>query len=105
MQEVTKRDKQVFWMFGVIERLAHLGYLQDPPFHITENYIDFFLEIDAYCQILFDSEEEFSKLAGLVCKDAGIVDPEQVAVITQLARDYINNRERLVRFALCNNFD
>lgn len=105
MQEVTKRDKQVFWMFGVIERLAHLGYLQDPPFHITEDYIDFFLEIDAYCQILFDSDEEFSKLAGLVCKDAGVIDPEQVAVITQLARDYINNRERLVKFALCNNFD
>jgi hypothetical protein len=104
MQEVTKRDKQVFWMFGVFERLAHLGYLQDPPFHITEDYIDFFLEIDSYCQILFDSDEEFCKLVGLVCKDAGVVDPEQVTTITHLARDYKDNREQLVKFALSHNF-
>jgi hypothetical protein len=104
MQEVTKRDKQVFWMFGVFERLAHLGYLQDPPFHITEDYIDFFLEIDSYCQILFDSDEEFCKLVGLVCKDAGVEDLEQVTTITHLARDYKDNREELVKFALSHNF-
>jgi hypothetical protein len=104
MQEVTKRDKQVFWMFGVFERLAHLGYLQDPPYHIVEEKIDFFLEIDSYCQLLFDSDKEFDSLVKLVCKDAGVVDPEQVASITQLARDYKDNRDVLVKFALSHNF-
>lgn len=104
MQEVTKRDKQVFWMFGVFERLAHLGYLQDPPYHILEDKIDFFLEIDSYCQILFDSDAEFDSLVKLVCKDAGVVDPEQVATITHLARDYKDHRDALVKFALSHNF-
>ena len=104
MQEITKRDKQVFWMFGVFERLANLGYLQNPPFHIAEEKIDFFLEIDSYCQLLFDTDQEFDSLVKLVCKDAGVVDPEQVATVTQLARDYKDNRDALVKFALCQNF-
>jgi hypothetical protein len=104
MQKITKRDKQVFWAFGVFERLAHLGYLQDPPFHIAEDKIDFFLEIDSYCQLLFDSDEEFDTLMALVCKDAGVVDPEEVSTVTHLARDYKDNRDRLVRFALNSNF-
>lgn len=104
MQEFTKHDKQLLWVFGVFERLAHLGYLQDPPYHITENHIDFFLEVDSYCQILFDNDKQFTTLVQLVCKDVGVVDPEQVASITQLARDYKDNRDALVKFALSHNF-
>lgn len=100
MQEFTKHDKQLLWVFGVFERLAHLGYLQDPPYHVTEDSIDFFLEIDSYCQILFDNDEQFNCLVRLVCMDSGITDPEQVASITQLARDYKDNRDALVKFAL-----
>ena len=103
MQKVTKRDKQVFWIFGVFERLANLGYLHNPPFHIAEEKIDFFLEIDSYCQLLFDSDEEFESLVMLVCRDANVTDPEQVAIFTHLARDYKDNRDQLVKFALCQN--
>lgn len=100
MQEFTQRDKQILWAFGVLERLAHLGYLQDPPYHITEDHIDFFLEIDSYRELLFDSDTEFDSLIRLVCKDSGVIEPEQIASITQLARDYKDNRDALVKFAL-----
>lgn len=103
MQEFTKHDKQLLWVFGTLERLAHLGYLQDPPYHITEDNIDFFLETDSYCQILFDNDEQFNCLVQLVCKDVGVFDPEQVASITQLARDYKDNRDALVKFALAHS--
>ena len=104
MQEFTKRDKQLLWVFGTLERLAHLGYLQDPPYHITEDNIDFFLEIDSYRELLFDSDSEFNSLIFLACKDSGVIDPEQVASITQLARDYKDNRDALVKFALAHSF-
>lgn len=104
MQKMTKRDKQLFWVLGALERLAHLGYLQDPPYHLVSDKIDFFLELDSYCQLLFESDKEFSTLLGFVCKDAGVTDPEEVASITQLARDYKDNRDTLAKFAFENNF-
>lgn len=104
MQEFTQRDKQILWAFGVFERLAHLGYLQDPPYHVTEDHIDFFLEIDSYRELLFDSDTEFDSLICLVCKDSGVIESEQVASITQLARDYKDNRDALVKFALTQSF-
>lgn len=98
-----KKHKQIFWAFGVFERLANLGYIENPPFHIAEDKIDFFLEIDDYCKILFDNDEEFNSLIRLVCKDAGVTDDEEVDTVTQLARDYKDNRSRLVKFALDQN--
>lgn len=100
---VEQKHKQIFWAFGVLERLANLGYICNPPFHIAPEKIDFFLELDSYCKILFNDEEEFSSIMRLVCKDAGVETEEQVSQITDLARDYKDNRDRLVKFALANN--
>lgn len=101
--KVDKKHQQVFWAFGVLERLANLGFIENPPFCIAGDKIDLFLEIDSYCQILFDTDEEFDALLKLVCKDAGVTDPEQVVTITQIARDYKDNRDELVKFALNNS--
>lgn len=100
---INKKDQQVFWVFGVLERLANLGFIENPPFHIAPEKIDFFLEIDSYCQILFDSDEQFDSLLKLICKDTGIDDNDQIASITQIARDYKDNRDELIKFALVQN--
>lgn len=100
-----QKHKQIFWAFGVLERLANLGYIADPPFHIAPDKIDFFLEIDSYCKILFDDDEQFNSLMRLVCKDAGVEEEEEVKQVTDLARDYRDNRDRLVKFALMHNLN
>lgn len=99
----SKAQEQLFWAIGVIERLANLGFIDNPPMHVTDKFIDLFLSIDEDCKNLFDDEEQFDSLFRYVCKDAGITDPEDVLTVTILARSYRDTRENLVRFALANN--
>lgn len=99
----SKAQKQLFWAFGVVERLANLGFIDNPAMHVTDKFIDLFLSIDEDRQNLFDSEEEFDSLLHYVCRDSGITDAEDVLTVTILARFYRDTRENLVRFALANN--
>ena len=95
--------KRAFWAYGALERLAHLGYLENPPCHICPDRIDLFEEFDSYCQCLFESEAEFEDLLERICQSIAMDDEDQIEVVTQLVRDYRDNRTELVRFALTVN--
>ena len=99
----SMKDKAMLWVFGALERLAHLGYLKNPPYHICPEKIDLFEEFDSYCQCLFESEAEFEDLLERICQSIAMDDEDQIKVVTQLVRDYRDNRTELVRFALTVN--
>ena len=100
----SMEDKAILWVFGVLERLANLGYLENPPYHICPDRIDLFEEFDSYCQCLFESEAEFEDLLERICQSVALVDEEQIEVVTQLVRDYRDNRVQLAKFALDTKF-
>ena len=99
----SMEDKAMLWVFGALERLANLGYLENPPYHICPDRIDLFEEFDSYCQCLFESEAEFEDLLERICQSIAMDDEDQIKVVTQLVRDYRDNRTELVRFALAVN--
>ena len=100
---LTGDNKRVFWAFGVIERLAHLGYLHGVPHNIKPEQIDYFLEIDNDRLNLFESDEQFDDLFSFICDYCKIFDDDKVSIVKHLAKDYMTNRDELVRFAYQNN--
>lgn len=100
---IHQNVKQLVWAFGVLERLANLGFLENPAMFVGQENIDLFLEIDSYCDILFDNDEQFNSLFKRICKDMGITESKDVFTVTELARSYRDDRTNLIRFALNNS--
>ena len=82
---------------------SHLGYLYGVPHHIKPEQIDLFLQIDEERANLFQSEEEFDELFSFICDYCKIYEEDKASTVKRLARDYLNNRDALVRFAYENN--
>ena len=99
---IDKKTCQVLWVFGAMERLATLGFLQDAQMQITQKAIDLFLQIDENREILFDKDEHFVSLVKLVCIDFNAQE-EQVDDIIEMVREYKDNRTKLVQFSLANS--
>jgi len=100
---IDKKTCQVLWVFGAMERLTTLGFLQDAQMQITQKAIDLFVQIDENREILFDKDEHFVSLVKLVCKDFN-VPSDQVDDVLGLVRAYKDDRTRLVQFSLENSF-
>ena len=99
---IDKKTCQVLWVYGAMERLCTLGFIDNPQMQITQKAIDLFLLIDENRDILFDKDEHFVSLVKLVCKDFDAQD-DQVDDIVEMVRQYKDNRTTLVQFSLANS--
>ena len=99
---IDKKTCQLLWVYGAMERLTTLGFLQNAQMQITQKAIDLFLLIDENRDILFDKDEHFVSLVKLVCKDFDAQD-DQVDDIVEMVRQYKDNRTTLVQFSLANS--
>lgn len=99
--KITKKDCQVLWVYGALERLTTLGYLEYAPIQVSQAAIDLFLQVDNNRDILFETDQHLISLIKLVCKDFNI-DAQDTLIDMIFA--YKNDRERLVKFALEEDF-
>jgi hypothetical protein len=100
---IDKKTCQVLWVYGALERLCTLGFIENPQMQITQKAIDLFVRIDENREILFDRDEHFVSLVKLVCKDFNTQE-DQVDQILDLVRAYKDERTMLVQFSLENSF-
>lgn len=100
---IDKKTCQVLWVYGALERLSTLGFVENPQMQITQKAIDLFVQIDEKREILFDKDDHFVSLVKLVCKDFNTQE-DQVDDILDLVRAYKDNRTQLVQFSLENSF-
>ena len=100
---IDKKTCQLLWVYGALERLCTLGFIENPQMQITQKAIDLFVEIDENREILFDKDEHFVSLVKLVCKDFNTQE-DQVDDILDLVRAYKDERTMLVQFSLEKSF-
>lgn len=94
-------ELKVFWVVGALERLATLGFLQNPPLNISSDAIDMFIEVDEIRQGLFQSDDELKSLLGaLVRSHNSNYDEQLVTDLFCLVNDYKNDRSRLFKAAM-----
>ena len=95
------RESQVLWIFGAMERLATLGLLQPTPYQVSQKAIDIFLVLDESRDSLFSSDNEMKELLSVLLKaENGLEDKELLENMFVLVKDYKNDREKIVKFAL-----
>ena len=100
---IDKKTCQLLWVYGALERLSTLGFIENPQMQIAQKAIDLFVQIDENREILFDKDEHFISLVKLVCKDFNTQE-DQVDDILDLVRAYKDNRTQLVQFSLEKSF-
>lgn len=100
---IDKKTCQVLWVYGALERLSTLGFIENPQMQITQKAIDLFVQIDENREILFDKDDHFVSLVKLVCKDFNTQE-DQVDQILDLVRAYKDERTQLVQFSLEKSF-
>lgn len=100
---IDKKTCQLLWVYGALERLSTLGFVENPQMQITQKAIDLFVQIDENREILFDKDEHFVSLVKLVCKDFN-VPSDQVDDVLDLVLAYKDDRTQLVQFSLENSF-
>ena len=100
---IDKKTCQLLWVYGALERLCTLGFIENPQMQITQKAIDLFVRIDENREILFDKDEHFVSLVNLVCKDFNTQE-DQVDDILDLVRAYKDERTMLVQFSLEKSF-
>lgn len=95
----TKKEDQILWVFGAIERLCNLGMLGGFKYHVSDP--DKFLEIDDRRQTLFLSDELMGQLVSIVCRrECGLTEPHKIGAVIHLVKTFRDEREKLVKFAL-----
>jgi len=100
---IDKKTCQLLWVYGALERLSTLGFIENPQMQIAQKAIDLFVQIDENREILFDKDEHFISLVKLVCKDFNTQE-DQVDDILDLVRAYKDDRTQLVQFSLEKSF-
>lgn len=100
---IDKKTCQLLWVYGALERLSTLGFIENPQMQITQQAIDLFVQIDENREILFDKDEHFTSLIKLVLKDFN-APTDQVDHILDLVRAYKDERTHLAQFSLEKSF-
>lgn len=92
---------QVFWVTGALERLATLGLLAETPYVVSKQAIDIFIELDEHRDRLFQSNDQMKELLSVMLKvENGVEDKQLLDDIFTLLKDYKDNREHIVKYAL-----
>ena len=94
-------EVQIFWVTGALERLATLGFLAETPYVVSKQAIDIFIELDEHRDRLFQSNEQMKELLSVMLKsENGVEDKQLLDDIFTLLKDYKDNREDIVKYAL-----
>lgn len=100
LTDLTSRY-QVMWVIGALERLATLKLLGPTPHQVSQKWIDTFLQLDEYRDNLFVSDNQLKELLRTILEtENGVDDAELLESMFCLVKDYKNNREQIVKYAL-----
>lgn len=104
MNLLIRENLQVLWVFGALERLATLGYLNDVPIYVGEAGIDAYIYADDSRHILFEDQSDVGRIFKLIANDKQIIEQpiseSESESIVRLLLEYKNNRENLVKEGL-----
>lgn len=103
MQTFTRSEYQVIWLVGVLERLASLGLIAEPPSKLAPETLDLYLELDSDSMRynLFDSEKEILALFDCMVHSEFPATPKDVMEgIGNMVLEYKNNRYNMVKYCL-----
>jgi hypothetical protein len=104
METMSIREMKLLWVFGALERMATLGLIQEPPYRVTQDTIDLYLQIDEHRNDLFPDDSELKQIMTyLIKEEQGHADPDVIGGFYVLLKDYKNERERLVKYALSHS--
>lgn len=98
---MTLQEAQVMWMLGALERLATFGFIQETPYQVSQQGIDTFIQLDEYRDKLFESDNELKGLLSVILSsENGVKDEDLLDGMFVLVKDYKDNREHIVKYAL-----
>jgi hypothetical protein len=103
MHTFSRSEYQVIWMIGVLERLASLSLISEPPNKLSADALDIFIELDSENVRfnLFDSDKEILALFDcMVQSDFPDTPKDVIKGIGEYILDYKNKRYTLVRHCL-----
>jgi hypothetical protein len=102
MSEVpSKKQCQVLWVFGALEKLQNLGFIEQFGYNFKDSGLEMYSLIDEHRGILFDDDEQFNTVVRLICANSD--DPPgdtEICEITEMLRQFKDDRDPLVKFAL-----
>lgn len=102
----SMEHNQLFWVVGALERLATLGMLGEPPLKVSQEAIDNFVLLDEARDYLFPNNNTLKEIVSCLVYDFNNTkDPEVVDGLTHLLIDYKDNRARLVKYALTQQYN
>jgi hypothetical protein len=94
-------EMKILWVFGALERLATLGLIVETPYQVTQDGIDTYLMIDEQRDNLFSEDVELKHIVThLITENVGYADSDLIEGFYHLLKDYKNERERIVKYAL-----
>lgn len=105
-EQLTLKECKMLWIFGALERLQSLGFMNGPMYRVAPKAIDLFIEIDEYRDFLFQTDEEVLDLFKLVVKMESEEQPDEVEMnqLCEFVLEYKNNRDVMMKFALEHSY-
>lgn len=98
---MTATEAQIFWIIGALERLATLGFIQEPPYQVSQMGIDMFVQLDELRDKLFVDNEEMKNILSVMLKsENGVHNEDLLDGMYVLLKDYKDDRSRIVKYAL-----
>lgn len=97
--QLKRKECQLVWIFGALERLTSLGMISGFNYYITDPAL--FLEVDENRDLLFDDDSVINSIVDVVCRKKGnMTDVSDIKCVICLVKEYKNNRVELMKFAL-----
>jgi len=105
-EQLTLNECKMLWIFGALERLQSLGFMNGPMYRVAPKAIDMFIEIDECRHFLFPNDEEVLDLFELVVKMESEEEPDEIEMnqLCELVLEYKNNRDVMMKFALEHSY-
>lgn len=107
MNHLTLTQCKLVWIAGAVQRLFTLGYFRGKlPFWIESDGVDDFLKIDEYREFLFPDDSEIKSIfCHLLSKTDQELDEDSIHLISEMLISYRDDRENLVKQALCHAYN
>jgi hypothetical protein len=103
MEQIKLNEAKLLWVCGALERLATLGFIGPPPYTVSQDTIDLFLQLDEDRNRLFPDNTELKYILESILKEInGESDEDTLNGLYVLLTDYKDNREKIVKYSLEN---
>jgi hypothetical protein len=106
MNHLTLTQCKAVWIAGAVQRLFTLGYFRgNLPFWVKSEGVDDFLKIDEHRDFLFPDDSEIRSIfCYLLSKTDQVLDENDIDLITNVLISYRDDRDNLVKYALCHSY-